>query len=241
MRSKAAQAGFTLLEVIVTLSLIVVLSSIVYVSGSYGFENRALNRASSDAHMMLKGARAQAILSGQDARLIVNIDETDPERFLRYIGIVRRDADDPSLWLATHSGIYLPEGIYVVPQNTAGVAFGNWDESVSERKSKHKCSNEVAPMAIASMDYPELGPVVDDEGAAPKWIVYQFSPDGFLDVSDAPGCSGSLPPKSSQIVLAPAELNGNGDLEFNGSDEVSGLVIRSSGVSIAVEDPKDFF
>ena len=236
---RARFGGFTLFEVIVTLSLIVVLSSIVYVSGNYGFESRALSGASSDAHMMLKGARAQAILSGQDARLIINMDESDPERFLRYIGIVRRDADNPARWLATHSGIYLPEGIYVVPQNTTGVVFGYWDMSVSERKSRHKCSNGVTTMAIANMDFPEIDSVPDNVGA--KWMVYQFSPDGHLDSVDAPGCSPGAASVNNQLVLAPGIVNSSGNIEFNDSEKVEGMVMRQNGTSIRIEDPADFF
>jgi len=238
MRSSKRQYGFTLLEVIVTLSLIAILSSIVYVSGNYGLESRALVRASSDVDLLMKGARAQAIMAGRDARLIINMDETDPERFLRFLGIVTRDAVDPSLWVASHPGIYLPEEIYVVPQNTVGVAFGDWDESVSARRSRYKCQADEATLALANIDYPELSAVADDSGS--EWIVYQFSPDGRLDAADAPGCSSGPASNNNQIVLAPAEFNGSGDLEFNGSENVLGLVVRRNGTTIGVEDPVDF-
>lgn len=238
IKEKTLCGGFTLFEVIVTLSLIVVLSSIVYVSGNYGLENRALGRASSDMGLMLKAARVEAILSGRDSRLIINIDETDSDRFLRYVGIMTRDDNDPTLWVASHSGIFLPESIYVVPQTTTGVVFGNWDESVSARKSRYRCQAGEATLALANIEYPEISPVADNIGQ--EWIVYQFSPDGRLDAADSPSCSSGPASNNNQVVLAPAELDGSGNLVFNDSDKVRGLVLRQNGVAVEIEDPVDF-
>jgi len=236
MQSRSEKAGFTLLEMIVTLSLIAILSSIVYVSSNHGFEDRALARASSDVGLMVKAARAEAIMAGRDARLIVNLDDADADRFLRYVGVVTRDADESTKWVASHPGIALPEGIYVVPESSAGVIFGNWDESISTRKSRYNCSNG-GVAAVVDLEYPVLQAV--SEGGGVNWMVYQFSPDGRLDTVD--GCAGSLPSQNNQIVLAPAELNGSSKLEFNDSSDIGGLVIRQNGTAIGIENPADFY
>jgi len=241
MPSRMRKAGFSLLEVIVTLFIIATLSSIVYLSGDYGLARRALSRSATEVDLLLQGARAQAILSGQDARLIVNFDETDPERFLRYVGIVERDVEDPNLWVASRDGVFLPEGIYIVPQSSTEVVFENWDESGSERRSVYRCEATSPDMAITALDYPEIDPVSDGGGES-DWLVYQFSPDGSVDSVDSPIC-GSVGAASinNQIVLAPAERNLEGNLVFNDSSITRGLVIRRNGTSILINAPDDFF
>ncbi len=234
--------AFTLLEVVITLSIIVVLGSFVYFGGDYGSESRALQRAATDLHMLLRTARSQAILDGRDARLIINIDEDDSNRFLRYAGVIVRDENNPALWKATHGGLVLPEGIYVVPHEGFGdgVAYGDWDVSVTNRKSVYKCINSNPnALAIANVDYPLIDSVTDNAGGDPQWIVYQFSPDGSLDASDAPGCPLGAAAVDNQIVLAPAIRNANDDVEFNDSENILGIRLRQNGVSVAVNDPLD--
>ena len=231
--------GFTLLEVIITLSIIVVLGSFVYFGGDYGLESRALKRANADLHMLLKNARSQAILEGRDARLIINLDNSNPERFLRYAGIIVRDGGDSTLWKATHGGLALPEGIYFVPQNITGVNFGNWDVSVTERKSIYRCSDTDSTSAVVNVLYPLTNPVSDSLGTDPVWAVYQFSPDGHLDTVDATVCGGGIPSTGNRIILAPAVHNASGDVEFNNSENILGVRIKQNGTSVAVADPLD--
>src|SRR5690606_38032246 len=120
---------------------------------SRGSELRALDNGIGLIRDMARVARAQAILNGQPARLIINYDETDSERFLRYVGIVARVAveqvvDDEGnvtsvgTWQAVDRGAYLPQGVYVVPQTTTKTVdfAANWP---TERASRYKANDKL--------------------------------------------------------------------------------------------------
>ncbi len=234
--------GFTLLEVIITLSIIVVLGSFVYFGGDYGLKGSALKRGIEDVHMMLRIARNQAILEGNDARLIINYDPGDPDRFLRYLGIVVQDSDDPSKWKAAHAGIVLPKDIYFVPNSgdTADFVFLNWNVIPSQPKSIYDCANSGSVHAIGRLDYPRLDLVTDNETGMPDWLVYQFGPDGAVaNPGSSIGCNGGLPKNGNEIVLSAASRNANGVIEFSDSSKVIGIYIRDNGISLRVNDPAE--
>jgi len=131
----------------------------------------------------------------------------------------------------------LPEGIYIVPEVTTGVVFGSWNPA--DRTSRYDCYSG-GTSATTVLDYPEIAPVSESSGD--DWIVYQFSPDGRLDLVDCPDCPGTgLVPVNNQIILAPGVLDESGIVEFNNSEDIAGMVVRRNGTSIVVQDPADFF
>jgi prepilin-type N-terminal cleavage/methylation domain-containing protein len=122
-------AGFTLIELLVVISIILIASSIIFIGGNGG-DGAKLTSAQRIVSSIAQGARGQAILKNAKTRLIIYTDTTpnnqDPDKFLRYIGIVYQDSVDPTKWNAATQGTSLPEGIYFNPTLSSS---NNWTES----------------------------------------------------------------------------------------------------------------
>jgi len=236
--------GFTLLELLMTLAVMVLLGGLGLAALGGLTDSRSLDSAQGQLHALARVARSQAVLNGTDARLIINCDANDPERFLRFAGVIKRDLNDPTKWEAAHPGLFLPQGIFVVPQDTNGVQFVNWETKqlsesmVSDRKSGYQCASAVSQdTGLCYLEYPKIGLQVDSIDTNPKWITYQFSPNGRIVAADVPDCSGSSAPNGLHISLAPGNLNSGNTVVFENSYNVVGIRIRQNGYSFAVDDP----
>ncbi len=111
---RSATRGFTLLEVVLVMGLVAAFAALLWRGGNPPTENLAIE----SAQVMLAGtigqARRQALLSGQRARLVVQVDTAPAEasRFRRQLSVQVEDA--PNVWRTT-SAIVLPDGVYVLP------------------------------------------------------------------------------------------------------------------------------
>ena len=83
-----------------------------------------MNAARNELHGLLRFAREQAIVRGSNAMLIINYDKSDSSKFLRYAGVIVEEEYQSGGWLAAHQGIYLPEGVYFVPQTVDSLTDG---------------------------------------------------------------------------------------------------------------------
>lgn len=230
--------GFTLFELLVVIAMIAVISAVSIVGFDRG-KPKALASAQSQVHAMLRATRGHAALNGVDARLLINFDTTDEERFLRYFGIVVRDKGDATKWIAVHRGMTLPEGIFFVPLDTATFVAGQWATTAnSDRKSQYKRKNSAGDLALMNLIYPDADPQSADASADPVWIAYEFGPDGKLDdVDKAVSYRGGFAPVDSHIVLANGSRSPGGGIAFSESQKVKGIRIRNNGYSFAVNDP----
>ena len=128
--------GFTLVELLVVISIILIASSIIFVGSGSG-DGTKLSASQRILAGIAQGARGQAILKNAPTRLIIyseNNAQGDPEKFLRFFGIVylRENAVDangialPDGWVAATQGTYLPEGVYFDPDLSSN---NNWAAS----------------------------------------------------------------------------------------------------------------
>lgn len=122
--------GFTLVELLTVIGLIALLMGVVVATVGGGGGSTAMPAA----HRMISGlintARATAIQRQADAYLIIHADDTDPGKFLRFMGIVYLDSNDTDEdgntqeYLPVNDGVYLPDRIVFVPANNpAGSSF----------------------------------------------------------------------------------------------------------------------
>ena len=82
------RAGFTLVELLVVISIILIASSILFTAGS-GEKGVSLSSSQRIVSGIVKGARAQAVLKGAETRIIIyNNLAGDPDKYRRYFGIV---------------------------------------------------------------------------------------------------------------------------------------------------------
>lgn len=211
------RAAFTLLELVVTLSVIAILATLTMVSLSRSGEIRAVDSGIGMIRDMARAARAQAILAGQPARLLINYDEADPDRFLRYLGIVVRDKEDATKWQAVDRGAYLPQGVYFVPESSPQVdVAADWPS-----KSRYNATNG---QGIVHLRYP----IAEAEGeiaSAPKWIVYGYAPNGSLD-----DVFGAAP----LIVVGRAETT-SGRVSFSDPNALGAVLFKRSGATLSVD------
>ncbi len=185
--------------------------------------------------------------------LIVNYDETDPDKFLRYVGVIVEEEIGSGDWLAAHSGIYLPRGVYFVPRNTgspptsaftfdsawpAEMTDDDEDEDMPDMRSEYVCTINSSVNAIGPVEYPVKGTVRLDAstGNVQDWIGFQFGPDGNSKKAAFSACSGPGGIVWNQIVLGLASIQPDGILLFEGSDKTVGIALRANGISFAVDD-----
>jgi len=216
--------GFTLIELLVVISIILIASSIIIV-GTGGGEGAKLSSAQRIVSGIAQGARGQAILKNAPTRLIIysenNVDG-DPEKFLRYFGIVYFDGQDPDNpqagegWVAGTQGDFLPEGIYFDPNGGPAGGGGNpW------------------PGDTMNLEYPRRSPQPE---SGPSYYYYEFSSNGTMAQGHA----------NSWLVLRAGELrllnDGNLGITFTAEDNEllrSALIFRRVGSTTKVDDPAD--
>jgi prepilin-type N-terminal cleavage/methylation domain-containing protein len=242
-----SQSGFTLLEMVVVLSIMVILSTMAFVTYQASAPPGAVNAARNELHGLLRFARNQAIMSGSNSMLIINYDSSDPDKFLRYAGVIVEEEYNSTIWKAAHSGVYLPKGVYFVPQAVAALTDGfsfdaEWPLAGGDGdvRSQYKCSKAGSSFdAIGGVEYPVLDTIeLDDETEGERdWVGYQFGPDGSVKGVGFDACLADDGSKSNHIVVGMARYQAGGGLLFENSEQARGFIIRLNGVSYAVDDP----
>ena len=166
--------AFTLIELLVVVSIILIGTSLLFVGGGGGGDGVKLSSAQRIVSSIAQGARGQAILKGATTRLIIyseNNPAGDPEKWLRYFGVVYLQADDPTTagidesgWVATTQGTYLPVGIYFDPTTSATIGDSNWPEAA----------------ATMDIDYPRQS--AQQEGSGDEYYFYEFNSNGTVSL-----------------------------------------------------------
>ena len=242
LRKNKSNRGFTLLELVIVLSIIVILATMGLVGYQASVPPGAVNAARNELHGLLRFAREQAIVRGSSSMLIINYDNSDRAKFLRYAGVVVEEEYESGNWIAAHSGIYLPEGVYFVPQTvdalTDGFALDGLWPADTEAKSIYNCTNSGSGLAIGGVLYPVSQSIVFDSGDPDEvdWIGFQFGPDGRIDKADFGACASVAGNQNKQLVLGLAEYDAAEILQFERSEAAVGIVVRLNGVSYAFED-----
>lgn len=239
------RSGFTLLELLAVLAVMTILGGMGMAGLGMLSQPRALDSAQSQLHALLRVARSQAVLNGTDSRLIINLDKDDPDRFLRFAGIVTRHPSDPSKWKAVHPGTFLPQGVYVVPQPSAAESLfdGGWKAGGGgeDHKSDYHRDNAGPPdEAVCTLAYPRRDYVSISDPESVPWICFQFGPDGRIEAVDLPDASGGLPPVSNEIVLASGSTRSDGTVSFGVTQNMVGILIKRNGHSMVTSNSEIF-
>lgn len=134
------RSGFTLLELLVVIAVIAVFLGFVGISLT-GDGAAAMGAAQRTLGTLLHQTRIQAIMNGSEARLLVFDEPDDDERYHRFLRVVVfkdepykddnlngkydvgeefRDVDGSGghnqAWVNVDDGVYLPDGVYIVPE-----------------------------------------------------------------------------------------------------------------------------
>lgn len=121
--------GFTLLEVVVVLGLLVVLMGGAVAIGRGGGRAIALRTAQDTVMSLLTVARSEAALRGRNVALLVQTDSTARAFLLRRL-VVAVEEGSPDVWFPLHAWQTLPSGVAflpsVVPAGDAVEAGATW-------------------------------------------------------------------------------------------------------------------
>lgn len=234
--------AFTLVELLVVISVILIASSVVFV-GTRGGDGSKLSSAQRIVSSIAQGARGQAILKGASTRLIIYSNaasNTEDDKKLRFFGIIYwHEERDPagnvilagSGWKAATQGTYLPKGIYFNPD----------------------LSDSAGPIPIMTLNYPRRSIGANDDrgigGGSEQYYYYEFNSNGTMASSSVntqgtdfsnkwlalqagalkPGPGGDL------TVQFPADDPSLGDLQ----NLKAGIIFRRIGTTTLVSDPDD--
>lgn len=221
--------AFTLVELLVVISIILIASSVIFMGGNGG-DGAKLTSSQRIVSGIAQGARGQAILKNAKTRLIIYSDnnttaDANVDKMLRFFGIVYWGTDKDGIegWLAATQGTYLPEGIYLNPDGAPMTGPNPWLKDTM------------------TLDYPRLraGSNTDEDGGggSEEYYYYEFNSNGTMASGFDNNCwlvlqAGTLKPDST----------GKYELEFTEDDKAglrSALIFRKMGTTTRVDNPGD--
>ncbi len=216
---RTPRSAFTLVELLVVLGVIAIFVGAFATALRPGNPSVAVQGAQANFAALLTQARGVAVLKGADTRLIVHADPDNPDRFLRFAGIVfdaNNDPDNPD-WRAATDGISLPNGVFVVPPAEASLSEvsyeDDWDDRVRSRFSG--TSTEL-------MEY-----ISNDEE---DYYYVTFNQRGLVEDAESP-----------LLAVATAQPGPDGvGLNFDNSGAASGLIVRLYGSFVLLNEAAAF-
>ncbi len=211
----SSRSGFTLIELLVVLGVIAVFIGVFATALRPGNPTVAVEGAQAQVASLFTQARGVALKQGAETRLIVNANPSNPDRYLRFLGIVYGvDTDDdgePDDWIAATDGVTLPGSVYVVPPDEVGTPDGmTWDSKLNSSFSDASETDPIQYISNQTEDYYYItftsrGLVPQDTDDPP--IILSVSTavpqgDGTVLVFDAPGATrGAILRQYGSFVL----------------------------------------
>lgn len=207
----ARMRAFTLIELMMVVGIIAVLA------GGLGLALRdsgssSLVSAQAMLGTLVSQTRAQAAVNQTEARLLIYNTRGDSERYLRVLQVyVANPAGQTTTWRAVGSPVYLPRGIYIVPNNTNGLlaAGVTWPTNP-------------APVSSLTQNYSP------NAATAPTGTPFASSATLFLQF----GADGSVTPAPNpylKLVVAAGVLSAGNLPSFTSANAVRGVLIRPNG------------
>ena len=201
------------MELLVVLAVIAIFVGVFATAIRPGNPSVAVQGAQSQLAGLLTQTRGVAILRNAPARLIVNVDADDRDRYLRFLGIVYQDPDNPGNWLAATDGITLPGGAYVVTPSPNVAEDVSWNANAVSRFSTG------SPFSI---------PYLSTTAQSYEFIEYQ--PNGTISAASSP-----------VLAVASAQVSSDGqELEFIEPGNVRGVIVRPYGSFVLLNEPAAF-
>ncbi len=165
----------TLIELLAVIAIIGVIVGVIGFTFRDSGKPYGLRAGQTVLASMLTVARGTAALQGTDAYILINVDTTDEDRYLRYLTVVYEVVDTngasftPQRWATVDAGASLPEDVFFVPDDVASRGI-TWTGVISGAPSKDfELSELIEPYAT------------EVSLADGNWHGYSFSPFGTSD------------------------------------------------------------
>lgn len=208
-------SGFTLIELLVVLAVIAIFIGVFASALRPGSPTVAVEGAQAQLASLITQARGVATSRGAEARLVVNADPGNPDRYLRYAGIVYNDPDEG--WVAATDGVSFPSGVFVVPPTDPSVVEGvNWDSRLNSSFSDSSSAMSLQYISNEAEDY----------------YYIEFTDRGLV-----PQTPGS--PTLISVSVAQPGADGSG-LEFTTPGATRGAILRQYGSFVLLNEPNAY-
>ena len=200
--------GFSLVELVIVMGLVVVLGAGYAFGGrGGGSDGLALRSAQAQLASLLEVARAEAVSRQAPVRLFIHAAPPpigDADKYLRCLELAAESTNSGGQWVAIGEPVFLPRGIIVLPP------------TVPSSLVKPGITWPDGPGAIASAAAGAVDCSLDDRKIGEAYWV-EFAPDGGID------------PAAGKLLLATARIAGSNLPCLDNPDAVRGLRLYASG------------
>lgn len=202
--------AFSLIEMIVVMSIISTLSVIGVLSVKSNTDTRNLQAAVYELSTLMGATRDMAVTHNTTAYLLVNNDPSDTLNYRRYAVAVYQsvDANGNTVWLMDRKGLYLPQGVY-------------FDNDAAESVSQNVSAGNSSVALPETMQF-DMATMTKDAGTT--WLAYEFS------------SNGTCLQAGSGVVLAVGTIS-NASLHVSKAGMRDGFVLQRLGSVVFFQNP----
>lgn len=216
--------GFTLVELLVVIMIIMMLSGIIVVA-IQPTSSQNLASAQRTLQSLIQSAQTAAVMRNTPTRVIiyaeVPTDILDSEKLSkshRFMGVVAWN-DDTNEWEPVNRGTSLPKGIYFVPPGAATLYTGTLPAAAVESRDGS------GTLSTESFRFPSTGSPNED------YYFIEFDSNGLLDSTE----HGNF---VSLVVIpgSPDDTTGAPTLDGEKLLQATGIYVRRYGNSVMYSD-----
>lgn len=221
--------GYTLLELLVVIGLIAALSFVLNGGLGGGGKSAALQSAQATMANLVTAARIKAMATGQSARILINVDlhgTAQPVRYLRYMVLQVQIA---GAWQLV-ADAYLPDGVFVVPGNFAGIPAGLFAADAVTPWTKPDGS----ALRSTALRSNQLISETINSAVVEQWVSFTLAAAGTTA-------------QSGDIILAVGKLRapgsyavGDSPVTLENPEQVRGLTLSTYGVPTLINSRSSF-
>jgi type II secretory pathway pseudopilin PulG len=230
----SAQRSFTLLELLVVIGLIAGMTFLLFGGLTGGGRAMALQSAQATVTNLVTAARTKAPATNRKTRLLLNVDPSQPERYLRHLvlQVARQPGSSPMDWDTAQTATLPPE-TYIMPSALGGLVANAAEWKRVSDPSADLVSDVFANQAVTY--------TLEGDPAAQIWTGVAFTPNHTL------AALGAGPPPKGTIVVVRGRLRPSGTyaegqppVELVNPQGVRGLVLSAYGVPAPLNDRSAF-